>query len=127
MVRILILGVVSGLVASFAALGYDYMYAEAFWTDFTLIINAKSIFSSMMFATIIASIGYFFILKLNTRFNEFIFNFLFGAVTFGSIFLPLSMSLPLEINNPEMFIGLAVPLHFFPMLFWMSFKPLFEK
>lgn len=127
MIRTLILGLVSGTVASLVGLIYDKAYAEAFWTDFSLIINPVSVFSSMLVGTMIASIGYHFIMKLNFRLNEFVFNLLFGAVTFGSILMPLGMTLPLEVDNPEMFAGLAIPLHFFPMLFWLSFKPLFKR
>jgi hypothetical protein len=42
------------------------------------------------------------------------------------VMYPISVSLPLEIKNPELFPGLAVPMIFFPALAWYTVKPLFK-
>jgi hypothetical protein len=35
--------------------------------------------------------------------------------------------LPLDIEAPELFPGLVVPMHFFPALGWFTLKPLFFR
>jgi hypothetical protein len=58
---------------------------------------------------------------------EIIFNFSFAILSFASVIIPISISLPLNIKNPELFPGLAVPMHFFPVLSWLTTMPLFRE
>jgi hypothetical protein len=37
------------------------------------------------------------------------------------------MSLPLDIDFPEMFPGLAIPLHFIPAMIFFGLDPFFKK
>jgi hypothetical protein len=53
------------------------------------------------------------------------FNILVAVLSFASIISPISMSLPLDINNPELFPGLVVPMHFFPALAYFTLAPFF--
>ncbi len=41
--------------------------------------------------------------------------------------IPISVTLPLSIQFPELFPGLAVPMIFFPALAWYTVKPLFTN
>ena len=54
-------------------------------------------------------------------------NVLIAALSFLSILGPLSMSLPLNIKFPEMFPGLAIPMHFFPALMFFGLFPFFTN
>src|SRR5215212_10280747 len=46
---------------------------------------------------------------------------------FASILAPFAMKLPFDIETPELFPGLIVPMHFFPALAWFTLKPLFIR
>lgn len=127
MKKILLHGLVAGVLAAIAGLVYDKAYAEAFWTDFSEIINPMSLFSSMIIGTVLASAGSWLIDKIVPKYGEVIFNFIFVILTMISILGPMSATLPLTVESPEMFVGLAIPLHFFPFVFWFAVKPLFKK
>ena len=54
-------------------------------------------------------------------------NVLIAVLSFVSIIGVLGMVLPLDIESPEMFPGLAIPMHFFPALAFFAVKPFFEE
>ena len=57
--------------------------------------------------------------------GEIVFNFVFSIVSFACVIIPISITLPLDIQFPELFPGLAVPMAFFPAMAWYTVKPLF--
>ena len=59
--------------------------------------------------------------------GEIIFNLSFSILSFASIIIPIAAKLPLDVQNPELFPGLTVPMHFFPALGWYTLKPIFIK
>ena len=61
----------------------------------------------------------------NYKTGEIVFNFLFSIGSFACVMVPISMTLPLDVQFPELFPGLAVPMVFFPALSWYTVKPLF--
>jgi hypothetical protein len=72
-------------------------------------------------------LGYALLAKWLPRAGEIVFNFVFVILTFASIMGPFAAKLPLTIEAPELFPGLTVPMHFFPVLAWFTLKPLFIK
>jgi hypothetical protein len=54
-------------------------------------------------------------------------NLLICFFSFASIIGVLGMQLPLNIESPEMFPGLAIPMHFFPALFFFAVYPYFRS
>jgi len=56
---------------------------------------------------------------------ELIFNLAFTILSFASIIIPIAATLPLDVAYPELFPGLAVPMHFFPAMAWYTLRPLF--
>jgi hypothetical protein len=78
-------------------------------------------------AGLLASTGYGLLTKWLPRAGEIIFNFVLVILTFASILGPFATKLPLDIEMPELFPGLTVPMHFFPALAWFTLKPLFIK
>ncbi|PWU00033.1 MAG: hypothetical protein C5B52_09690 [Bacteroidetes bacterium] len=119
-------GICAGLLAALAAIIYNRIYIFAFETNFSKIVNLGSMIGSNLFADLLAAIGYFICLKWFKKRADVIFNFAFTILSFASIIIPMSMTLPLDIQNPEMFPGLTVPMHFFPALAWFTVKPLFQ-
>ncbi|MGB1319239.1 MAG: hypothetical protein ACPG5W_13565, partial [Flavobacteriales bacterium] len=48
-------------------------------------------------------------------------------VSFASILGPLSIALPLDVDFPELFPGLAIPMHFFPATIFFGLSPFFYR
>jgi len=125
--KLLLMGLVSGVLAGVAGLIYQRIYTNALGADFSTIAKPVNILVVCVLAGLLASIGYGLLTKWLPRAGEIIFNFLFAILTFASILGPFATKLPLEIEMPELFPGLTVPMHFFPALAWFTLKPLFIK
>jgi hypothetical protein len=76
---------------------------------------------------LLASVGYGLLVKWLPKPGEIVFNFALVVLTFASIMGPFAVKLPLDFEQPELFPGLTVPMHFFPALAWFTLKPLFIK
>jgi hypothetical protein len=125
--KIFFLSISAGIFSSVACIVYNRIYFFAFEIEFQKLVNSGSLIAINMFACIIAGVGYYFIKTWFTRDHEKIFNLLFTLLSFASILAPLAISLPLDIKNPELFPGLAIPMHFFPAISWFTVKPFFSK
>ena len=125
--KLLILAVVSGVLAAVASLVYQKVYADSLGDGFTNIITLQKIFAACLGANIVAAIGYFLLSKVLKSHTEAVFNLLFAVITIATIVYPIGFKLPLDVEMPELFPGLAIPMHFFPVLGWMTLKPLFAK
>jgi hypothetical protein len=125
--KLLVLGVVSGILAAVAAFIYQKVYITAEGEGFTGIVTPVKIILSCLISCVVASIGYFLMSKVLKGNTQIVFNLLFAIITFASILLPIGFRLPLDLEAPELFPGLTVPMHFFPVLAWFTLKPLFAK
>jgi hypothetical protein len=125
--KLLLLGLVSGVLAALAALIYQKIYVNSLGADFSTIVKPANIVIVCILAGLLASIGYGLLTKWLPRAGEIIFNFVLVIITFASILGPFATKLPLDIEMPELFPGLTVPMHFFPALAWFTLKPLFIK
>ena len=119
-------GLWAGLLSSTAAIIYHRIYFFATEADYSKIINIGSLVGSSLLGCLLAAIGYWLFNKWFGRRADIIFNLTFTLLCFASIVLPLSISLPLDIQNPELFPGLTIPMHFFPALAWFTLDPLFR-
>jgi hypothetical protein len=124
--KIFYLGICAGIFSSVACIVYDRIYFFAFEIEFKKLINPGSLIAVNLFACLVAGIGYYFFKKWFKRSFEKIFNLVFTLLSFASILAPLAISLPLDIKNPELFPGLALPMHFFPAIAWFTVKPFFR-
>ena len=118
-------GLVSGILAATAAVIYDRIYHFATQTDFSGIINPGTIISLNLFICLIISSAYYFFVNVLKKNRIIVFNLLISIFTFAAVIIPISVSLPLSVKNPELFPGLAVPMVFFPLLAWHTVKPAF--
>jgi hypothetical protein len=125
--KLLLLGLVSGVLAALAALIYQKIYVNSLGADFSTVVKPANILITCILAGLLASIGYGLLTKWLPRAGEIIFNFVLVILTFASILGPFATKLPLDIEMPELFPGLTVPMHFFPALAWFTLKPLFIK
>ena len=76
---------------------------------------------------VLAAIGFWALDKWLKRNGEIIFNFVFVILSFATLLIPIGAKLPLTLTSPELFPGLAVPMHLFPALGWFTLKPLFIR
>jgi hypothetical protein len=125
--RSLSLGIIAGLLAGLASMVYQKVYASSLGEDFASIAKPVSIISISLFAGIVAAVLFSLSQLWLKRKGEIVFNFVFVALSFVSIMAPFAMKLPFDIEYPELFPGLIVPMHFFPALAWFTLKPLFIK
>jgi hypothetical protein len=125
--RLLLLGLVSGVLAGLAAFIYQKVYFKANEADFSAIVTPAKIFIGGILVNLLASVAYGLFTKWLPKAGEIIFNLLFVIITFASLVGPIGYILPLDYEQPELFPGLTVPMLFFPALAWFTLKPLFIK
>jgi hypothetical protein len=120
-------GLVAGTLAALAGIIYYRIYFFATLVDFSSILGVPRIVSlNILYCLIAAFLNWFLDLWLKKR-GEIVFNFIFSVLSFVLIIVPLSMSLPLEFEFPELFPGLAVPMIFFPAVSWYTVAPFFRS
>lgn len=127
MKKALILGLSSGILSGIAAVVYNHFYSEALVVDFSAIAKTPALLGSSIFGCVLASLGYFFFTKVVKNNPDPLFNAIFLILSFASFAGPFSAPLPLDTESPELFVGLTIPMHLFPPLFWMALKPLIYK
>ncbi|MDP5122165.1 MAG: hypothetical protein NWQ46_11260 [Spirosomaceae bacterium] len=127
MKRIFYHGLLAGILASVAAVVYFYLYKEFFLVDFDAIVNIGSIVGSSILGCLLMALGYMLLRRFNKENLTGALNILIAVLSFLSIISVMSMSLPLEIEFPELFPGLVIPMHFFPALAFTSLYPFFNK
>jgi len=118
-------GLTSGIMAALAAIIYSRIHYFATETDFSEIINPGTMISLNLIVCLIISIAYFFFNSKPKKNRVLISHLLISILSFAAVIIPISISLPLSVRNPELFPGLAVPMIFFPAMAWFTFKPLF--
>lgn len=125
--RSLLLGIVSGILAGVASVVYAKVYNDAIGTDFSAVITPLKIMLACIAAGLLAGLIHYGLMKAIQHRATLVFNLLFTVASFATIVLPFAKKLPLDIEFPELFPGLVVPMHFFPVLGWLTLYPLFFR
>jgi len=125
--KFLIHGIAAGVLAAVAGILYQKVYENSMFLDFSSVISPLSITGASIFACMLMAIGYWLLERFNKSNHKTWLNVLIAALSFVSILGPLGMTLPLDIEFPEMFPGLAVPMHFFPAMIFFGLDPFFTK
>jgi len=120
-------GIIAGVLSSVAAIIYQLIYQAMFFLDFSALVNMGSIIGACMIGCTLMSVGYFNLFKLNRLKLKGWFNLLYAILSFASIVPAMAMTLPLDVEFPELFPGLVVPMHFFPALAFFAIAPFFDK
>lgn len=124
---ILTQGIIAGVLSSMAAIIYQLIYQEMFFLDFSTVVNAGGIIGASMIGCLLMSVGYFGMFKLNKLKLKGWLNTLYAILSFASIVPAMTVTLPLDVEFPELFPGLVVPMHFFPALAFFAIAPFFDK
>lgn len=123
----LIHGLIAGLLSAVAGVVYMQIYQNLNFVDFSMVMNSGAIIGSSIFGCMLMAIGYFLLEKFNKIKFKGIMNLLIILLSFLSILGPLMMSLPFEVEFPELFPALAIPMHFFPAMIFFGVAPFFGK
>ena len=123
--RIFFLGLTSGIIAATAAIIFKKVHEYATYSDFSGILTIPVIVAINMLVCMVASLLFWGLVKWLGRTGEIIFNGLFLLASFATTSYTFAYTLPLDIEFPELFPGLAIPMHFIPALCWFAVKPLF--
>ncbi len=123
--KIFLHGIIASVLASIAAIIYNRIYFFATEADFSKVLNTATIIALNVIICLFAAFMYWALTELLKKKGEIVFNFVFSIVSFVCVIIPISITLPLDIQFPELFPGLAVPMTFFPAMAWYTVKPLF--
>ena len=120
-------GIIAGILASIAGIIYSHIYFFANEANFNSIVNIYSIIGLNMSACIIVAFLHAASVKWLRKNAELVFNLALSILSFSLIVIPLSITLPLNIQFPELFPGLVVPMLFFPSIAWFTVNPFFSN
>ncbi len=129
----LLLGVTSGVLSGIASVIFAGVYKETMFTDFSPVVSTMNLMGACIFGCVLASVGYFGIMKFMPKNGNVVFNLIFTFLTFASILSPIAYKFPPALDVPGideitmLFIPFAMTLHFFPALIWFTVKPIFFK
>ena len=123
----LLLGIVSGLLAGIAGVIYARLYYSINEADFSKVASSVKILAASLFGGVLAAVGYSLLTRWLKDKGEIVFNLIFTLISFATLLAPIAMRLPRNIDTPELFPGMVIPMHFFPALAWFTLKPIFIK
>lgn len=120
-------GILSGVLASIGGVIYFEIYQYLMLTSFDAVVNWSSIVGASVLGCLLMTVGYWLLMKFNLeRFVGWL-NVLIALLSFASIIGAMDTALPLDIEFPELFPGLVVPMHFFPALAFFAIYPFFKQ
>ncbi|MCF6402721.1 hypothetical protein L3C95_10775 [Chitinophaga filiformis] len=118
-------GLAAGILSGLAAFFYYRIYVTALEVSYDSIVSSAAIFSASLFAGMLIALFAFGMDKLFKKEMETLTGILLAGGTLVSLIIPFMISLPLDVDRPELFPGLVVPMQLFPVLGWFAFKPFF--
>jgi hypothetical protein len=123
--RVFFHGLMASVLSALAAIIYTRIYFFATETDFSKVLGFQRIIGFSLLTSMVTALVNYGMIKWLKRNGEIIFNFLFSILSFAAVMIPISITLPLSVQLPELFPGLAVPMVFFPAIAWYTLNPLF--
>ena len=125
--KIFFQAILASLLAFVAAVIYKRIYFFATEADFSKVLSPVRMAGLCLLFCMPAAFLYYGLVRWLGRRGESIFNFSFSILTFACVMIPISLTLPLNVQFPELFPGLGVPMVFFPAMAWYTLNPLFKK
>ena len=118
-------GMLASLLSLMASLIYKRIYFFATEVNFSKVLGIERLIAINVLVCLLAVFLNYGLVRLLKSKGEIIFNFLFSILSFASVIIPITLTLPLNIQSPELFPGLAVPMVFFPAIAWYTLNPFF--
>jgi hypothetical protein len=122
----LIMGVAGSLLSSLASIIYLNIYKEALVVDFSKVAGISNIIAACSIGCLLMAVGYKLALKWKGIKTIGWLNILFSVFSFASIAGVMGFNLPLDTESPELFPGMIIPMHFFPILSILTIYPFFK-
>lgn len=123
----LIHGGVAGALAAIASIIFFKIYVELYFVDFSAVIDEMAIIIASIVGCVLMAVGYIILDKVKKPNLYGVLNILIMIFSFLSIVPVMGMTLPLEVDFPEMFPGMVIPMHFFPAVAFFGLAPFFSK
>ena len=117
----------SAALASIACLVYATVYNNAFEVNYSAVLNTGSITGVCVFSCSLMALAYYFAIKWKAEKLLGWINTTIALLSFVSIITVLGFQLPVSVQSPEMFPGLAIPMHFFPAMAFFALAPFFRN
>lgn len=123
--KALAIGALSTALSALACIVYAKIYNEAFMVDFSAVAGNVNFVAASAFGCFMMAIGYrlAYIWRKEALFGWL--NIVYALLSFVSIIGIFGFNLPLDIKFPEMFPGLVIPMHFFPIIGFLTVQPFF--
>lgn len=125
--RLLLHGLTASLLSALASGIFLEIYKFMTLVNFDKVINWVSLSAACTIGCMLMTLGYWLVYKIRKPRLIGWLNLLIVVLSFASIIGVFTTKLPLDIEFPELFPGLVIPMHFFPALAFMSIFPLFNK
>uniref|UniRef100_UPI004048DFB6 hypothetical protein n=2 Tax=Roseivirga sp. TaxID=1964215 RepID=UPI004048DFB6 len=121
-----IMGIAGSLLSSLASIIYLNIYKEAFMVDFSKIAGTSNIIAACAIGCFLMAIGYNLAIKwTGTKYIGWL-NIAYSVISFATIAGVFGFNLPLDTESPELFPGMIIPMHFFPVLSILTIIPFFK-
>ena len=124
--QIFTMGIAGSLLSSLASIIYLNIYKEAFIVDFSKIASTSNIFAACSIGCLLMAIGYKLAIKWKGEKAIGWLNIAYSVFSFASIAGVFGFNLPLDTEWPELFPGMIIPMHFFPVLSILTIFPFFK-
>jgi hypothetical protein len=120
-------GLAAGLLSGFAAFFYYNIYTATVNVVYPHIVTPASIFSACIFAGMLIALFCFTTNMLFNKEMEKLNSLLIVGGTMISTGIPFIIGLPLDIERPDLFPGLVVPMQLLPALAWFAIRKFTSK
>lgn len=120
-----LIGIAGSLLSSLASVIYMAIYKQALLADFNKIAGVSNIISACTIGCFLMAIGYKLAIVWKGLKTIAWLNIVYALVSFASIVGVFGFNLPLDTESPELFPGMIVPMHFFPVLSVVAILPFF--
>ena len=121
-----IMGIAGSLLSSLASIIYLNIYKEALVVDFSKVAGIQNITAACSISCLLMAVGYMVFIKWKGVKVIGWLNIVFSIFSFASIAGVMGFNLPLDTESPELFPGMIIPIHFFPLLSMLTIFPFFK-
>lgn len=121
-----IMGIAGSLLSSLASIIYLNIYKEALVVDFSKVAGISNIIAACSIGCLLMAVGYKLAIKWKGMKTIGWLNIAYSIISFATIAGVFGFNLPFDIESPELFPGMIIPMHFFPVLSILTIFPLFK-
>lgn len=121
-----IMGIAGSLLSSLASIIYLNIYKQALLADFSEIAGITNIISACTIGCLLMAVGYKLAINRKGTKTTGWLNIVYSLLSFASVAGVFGFNLPLDTESPELFPGMIIPMHFFPVLSVLTIFPFFK-